>query len=75
MVKAPLINHPTAAHGTALFSRLSEPLFDVALHDDIQNLLAVGDRLVDDFRVVLQMRYARAYGFLYTLDEFFELLV
>ena len=75
MVKAPLINHLTAAHRTALFSRLGEPLFDVALHDDIQNLLAVSNRLVDDFRIVLEMRYAGAHRFFYSLNKFLKLLI
>ena len=46
-----------------LTGSLGKPLFHIALHDDVQNLLAVSDRLVDDFRIVLEMRYAGAHRF------------
>ena len=58
-----------------MINNLREPLLDVSFHDHVENFLTIRDRLVNDLRIVLKMRYARTYGFLYTLNEFFELLV
>ena len=52
-----------------------EPLFHIALHDDVEDLLAVGNRLIDDFRIVFEVRYAGADRFFHGLNEFFELLI
>src|SRR5215467_2219995 len=54
---------------------LRQPLLYVSFHDNVENFFAVRDRLIGDFWIVLEMRYARTHRFFQRLNKFFELLI